>query len=303
MDMSRAITCKQKFQAKTLALMVVLVYNNNEAGENMKYAILIVDLKNSKKMNSEKRINAQYKMKKAIDLLNSIFVHVQKYKVVFSLGDSVQGAFFSPNAALGYFDYLKTLLYPLNICGGIGYGDMFIDLDHYDSNMQDGPAYHNARHAVEISKERDLDIIYINTQTGIYVNELYKIIKKIESKGSNKRKDINNLVNLIYPYYTYKLDLTNYYQEIKSFILSNITNYDKINLDNFDISKLNLKKEYPNNGIILPDASLPQNLAQIIGSLLGTTRENIRQMIEVGEMNQIRNLKIICNRQLHMKGL
>ena len=297
------ITCKRYFQVKALAFMLLVLYNISKEGEKMKYAILIVDIKNSKKMDSEKRMDTQYKMKKSIDLLNIIFANLQKYKVVFSLGDSVQGVFFSPNTALGYFDYLKTLLYPLAISGGVGYGEIFIDLDNFDSNMQDGPAYHNARQAIDICKEGELDIVYVDDQNAIYVNELFKLIKKIEGRGSNKRKDINNLVNLIYPYYTYKLDLKPYLQEIKTYILSNINNYDKINLDNFDISKLLIQNNHSNNSIILPESPLPQSLAHIIGTLLGTTRENIRQMIEVGEMNQIRNLKIICNKQLHMKGL
>lgn len=251
-------------------------------------------------MSSQDRLNFQVKIKNTIDLLNEVYTKSIKYKLVFSLGDSVQGMFYSINAALGFYDSLKTLLYPHAIYGGIGYGEIYIDLEAFDSNMQDGPAYHNARNAIDICKKKDLEIALVDFQNDVYVNEIFKVISKMENRGSGKRKDVNNLVNSLFPYYQKTLDLNKYYQKITSYILSNIHNYDKINIDSLDISNLiTLTKETDQKYVhVLTDTPLPQSLANVIGILLGTTRENIRQMIEVGEMNQIRNLKLICNKLL-----
>lgn len=271
----------------------------------MKYSALIIDIKNSKKMNEEVRNKYQLKLKKSIDILNKLLKDKLKYRVVFSLGDSVQGLFYDLNDAYGYFDLLKNLSYPLELSGGIGYGEVYVDLESFDSNTQDGPAYHNARLALDICKEENLEIVVVDYRNDIYVNESLRVIKSLESKGSRKRKDIANLVNLLYPFYIKHINKEMYYQEITTFILSNVSSYDKINIDIFNIDKLLKLDMDTSNQIknILPATVLPQSLSLIIGEVVDTTRENIRQMIEVGEMNQIRNLKNVVYRILKMKGL
>jgi hypothetical protein len=259
----------------------------------MLYSALIVDIKNSRKLAKDDRHDYQIKMHGALDFLNKLFDKEIKYKVVFSLGDSVQGMFYTASAAYLYFLYLETLVYPLSIRGGIGIGDISIDIKEFDSNMQDGPAYYHAREALEICHERRLDLIVFGTKNDLYINEMLKVISLLRN-GSKKRKDIANLVNLIYPYGIERINRNEYSLLISNYILSNIKNYDRINSRNIDF-----KIEYDfkdDHEIILPTVSIPTSLSQTISEILGTSRENIRQMIESGEMNQIRNLIIIIDK-------
>ena len=262
----------------------------------MAFTALIVDITNSRKLAKDDRQAYQIKMREALDFLNGLFYKEIKYKVVFSLGDSVQGMFYTSSAAYRYFLYLETLVYPLSIRGGIGIGDISIDIEGFDSNMQDGPAYYHAREALDICHDRGLDLIIVGTKNDLYLNEIFKVITKLRN-GSKKRKDVANLVNLLYPYGIERINKKEYSSLISNYILSNIKNYDKINLQNG-----NFKIEYDSkidNETMLPAVSIPTSLSQSISQILGTSRENIRQMIESGEMNQIRNLIIISDKLLH----
>ena len=303
---SRKNTCFVTFQVKALAFILLVLYNIDilRRGEKVKHAALIIDIKNSRKMDNEKRQDYQVKIKQTLDFLNDLCSKAIKYKVVFSLGDSVQGMFYSVNDAIGYFDLLKNLVYPLEIRCGIGYGEIYVDMEEFDSNMQDGPAYHNARSALDLCKDANLNLVIVDYRCDIFVNEIYKVIKIMENRGSNKRKDVYNLINMLYPYTFNKLNKEKYFQKIHTYILSNIHYYDKINVDNIGIKELaNLDMEVDQKiKSILPDVSIPPSLSLLIGNILGTTRENIRQMIEVGEMNQIRNLKVLCDKFIKTKG-
>ena len=260
----------------------------------MNYAAMIIDIKDSRKLDNEKRQYFQKKIQVTINFLNDLLSESIKYKTVFSSGDSIQGLFKSINSALGYYDLFKALIYPLDIRCGIGYGKIDIDIDDFDSNYQDGPAYHNARTAIDLSKENSLDILIVGTKFDLYVNELFRVIKKLESGNNEKRQDIYNLVNLLHPFYIYSISRQNYYSKIKPYILGNITEYQVSDLDDLKEEDLAFdNRGFDESKHLLPPVTIPPSLALVIGNILGTTRENIRQMIEKIEVNQIYNLKLI----------
>ncbi|HHU55956.1 MAG TPA: hypothetical protein GXZ48_04625 [Acholeplasmataceae bacterium] len=255
------------------------------------YCAMMVDIKDSQKLKQDKRIKIQKKLIDVIALLNKTFVNQLKYKLVFNSGDSVQGLFYKPFDALKYYFSLKDLLYPYEVRLGLGVGSIVIDFENYDSNMQDGPAYHNALSALKLAKKENVDaIIETKTKLDYYVNELLYILFILENSQSNNQKDVNNLINLLLPV-GYKIPFT----DLQKYLLTNISQYDKIEISNLDEYDLIDKKSKFSKNIYMP------SLALKISKLLGTSRENIRQIIKNGKINEIRKLRELILKFLEEK--
>jgi len=245
---------------------------------------MMVDIKNSHQLSIEDRKNYQLKINDAITILNNKFASNLKYKMVFSSGDSIQGLFYNLLDAVIYYYLLIDLCYPIEVRCGIGGGELSLDLSNFDSNMQDGPAYHNALKAITKCKDEDVKmIIWLDKKEDYFLNEMFYLSYLYEIRLSDKQADLNNLINLLIPINT-KLE-EDYFQK---YILTNIKHYDKIKVDELDLTNIHMKDE-----LAFQKNILPTNVSKIASDILGTSRENIRQMIINGDLNQIRKLRLL----------
>ena len=129
----------------------------------MKYFVIMIDLKNSKKMNSETRLIVQDKF---IDIVegtaNKLFSTELVTNLCFSAGDSIQGVFHDFTEAVKCYRVIKALMYPYEIRCGIGFGKIIGVDRYYDTNKLDGEAFHNASKAIKYCKENNLDICFVS---------------------------------------------------------------------------------------------------------------------------------------------
>jgi SatD family (SatD) len=253
----------------------------------MRYAAMIIDMINSRKLEHNRRIQAQKNLKKYSEFLNKIFSESMKYKVVFSSGDSVQGLFYHPIHALHYFQFLKHLMEPIKLRSGIGIGELTVDLEGMDSNMQDGPAYYYAQEVIEELKENGGYVkINSNSSHDQYINAYLQILELLENDLTEKRKAVGILMDLLFPVKEIRDD-EGIYQEL----LEDVFNHHELIKDLVVIDTQTFLREI---GVHHTTKSLPTYLSL----LTNTTRQNNEQLIKKGKLNEIKNLKKICQQFL-----
>ena len=114
-----------------------------------KYAVLTIDLKNSKKYASSQRQCIQKYIYEILISLNRLFISDVEKQVDFSGGDELQGLFYSPESAYLFYRFLLLFLNPVKIRAGIGVGTWDVKMSELGTAAQDGKVYHNARYAIE----------------------------------------------------------------------------------------------------------------------------------------------------------
>jgi hypothetical protein len=117
------------------------------------YTVLIMDLKKSRSYSVEDRNSIQKYIVTVIKKLNEVFSSSLARDVEFSAGDEIQGLFISTESAYLYFRMFYMLISPVEIKAGIGIGEWNIKIENASTTAQDGPAYHNARNAIENVKD------------------------------------------------------------------------------------------------------------------------------------------------------
>lgn len=268
----------------------------------MNYAALIVDIIDSKKLSTNKRIHVQQKIKQAIQQLNQLFEDAIKYPLVFSSGDSIQGVFLCPSEAIHYFYLLQCFIYPYQIRFGMGWDTLTIDNAHYDSNMQDGPCYHWAREAIDFAKDNQLNG-YIATYptshlNGSTINALIQATHLLESVLTRKRQQLNTVIHLLFPLnnqflHQYYFDIVlNFFGKPTELLESPLQlNFKEWSLITKKINDTKLEKLDLGERVL---KEVPAFLAPYFGS----TRQNIQQLIKQGQLNEIRQLKKVILNEL-----
>lgn len=264
--------------------------------QKQNYTALNIDIKSSRKLTIEQRLNYQRALKSYLDRLNELFRDDLKYPVVFSAGDSVQGLFYTTSSAYAYFLFVQALLFPIEIRGGLGVGGLTVDMNDFDSNMQDGPAYYRSREAIDYAKKKDYTIVLHSTKVeDLYINELLYTIERLEEDLTAKRKQVALFIDFISPLISNILDskvfldlVTHFFeqQEIQKTMLPLIreTMIERESaLDKEVLSTDRFPRFY--------DRSLVMSLAPLLGEMTLTSRQNIAQMIKQGKIIEIRHLK------------
>lgn len=274
-----------------------------------RYAALIIDLKKSKSYMRIDRTDIQNYIKSTILTLNNLFRPSLKFDVMFSAGDEIQGLFSSPTAAYLYFRLFHMLISPVEIRAGIGIGEWDIKIDGNNSTEQDGPAYHNARHAID-NTEESLGysiLLYSNNESDIYINSAINSATALIDNQSEYQNELLLLTELMFPITAGKaIDIVRfgtveelisqkndmrYYSSWKS--SKNIKKYPLSSLDSisFDFIAVDaLDKEdsfYVSSGKI---KGWPGKLSK----LLGSSRQNTEKSLKSGNIYQARNSAIVA---------
>lgn len=167
----------------------------------LKYASLIVDIRNSREYIQTERNEIQWYIKECISCLNYIFHESVKFDMVFSGGDEIQGLFKSPEAAYLYFRLFNMLVSPVQVRAGLGVGEWNIITDSKISTEQDGPVYHNARYAIEnVDDKLGYELLFYSEQRkDLYINSQINTATILTHKQSEYQNQLQLLTELMYP--------------------------------------------------------------------------------------------------------
>ncbi len=265
----------------------------------MNYTTLMIDIIESKKINKKNREELQIFIKKTLSVLNQIFEPALEFEVIFSAGDEFQGLFKNPQAAILYYRLLSTILAPLQIRCGIGYGEWDIRIKDGTSSEQDGPTYHYARRAMQLTQEKnDYTILFnSNNKNDKYLNTLLNIRNLLIQQQSKTQTTIQLLYELIVPLIDEQsID----YDKIKN-IYKLFEDRNKLTGNETTvIKKYNNQEKFPiyidENLNMAEDMIIEtfkvKGLSTLIASITNTTRQNIENIIKKANIIYIRNIDL-----------
>lgn len=213
-----------------------------------RYVAIIGDIVNSRKIAGEQRKTVQYRLEETLDSVNQRYRDYIVSDFLITLGDEFQGLL-RPNAPL--YEIISCVVEGINadrnkekiieIRFGIGLGRILTDIKKVALGM-DGPAFHYARNALEISHDMkghaivfraepstliEQDEIAINALLGLLAvtrkfwmhkaskfNEILPYLRE-----SKNQKDIASLLNCTQPLVS-KQVASAYWNEIKELELT-----------------------------------------------------------------------------------
>ena len=123
------------------------------------YLALIADVIDSKMV--EERFDLQKQLEKTLQTMNELFGEFLASSFTLTLGDEFQALLKADAPVFQMIDTLRSLLTPTQLRFGIGLGEIVTDIDPLQSIGADGPAYWNARAAINLVHQKN---DYGNTQ-------------------------------------------------------------------------------------------------------------------------------------------
>ena len=123
------------------------------------YLALIADVIDSKMV--QERFDLQKQLEKTLQTMNELFGEFIASNFILTLGDEFQGLLTVDAPVFQIIDTLRSELTPTQLRFGIGLGEIVTDIDPLQSIGADGPAYWNARAAINLVHQKN---DYGNTQ-------------------------------------------------------------------------------------------------------------------------------------------
>ena len=123
------------------------------------YLALIADVIDSKTV--QERFDLQKQLEKTLQKINELFKDYLASSFTLTLGDEFQALLKMDAPVFQIIDTLRSELTPTQLRFGIGLGEIVTDIDPLQSIGADGPAYWNARAAINLVHQKN---DYGNTQ-------------------------------------------------------------------------------------------------------------------------------------------
>lgn len=165
------------------------------------FAVLMVDIKDSRKLSPKARQSAQEELHAAMECTNAIYDRRIEKPLMFSAGDEIQGLFAEPSDAFLAFRMLTLLCVNISLRGGIGIGSWETRISSDLSTEQDGSAYHDARKAINEAKIEKNDTLLV-FQGGVNKLEVQipaaLSIETIQDRSKSQRA-VSRMVEMIRP--------------------------------------------------------------------------------------------------------
>ena len=253
-----------------------------------RYSALMIDLKNSRSYSIQDRNSIQNSILNSINILNKIFKNSIEKEVEFSAGDEIQGLFVSPQSAYLYYRLFSTIIFPIEIHSGIGFGTWDIKVDGASSTAQDGTVYHYARKAIdEAKKSLEYSVLfYSKNKNDIIVNSLINSNNLLAEKQSKYQNNLMLLAEILYPIVSG--DMIEY-KELKE-LLKFIQFEKKENLI-LDIEYPIISTQIEKESFYITEGK-KRGLSTQISKLLGVSRQSVEKAIKTGNIYELRNLTI-----------
>ena len=163
------------------------------------YLALIADVIDSKMV--QERFDLQKQVEKTLQKMNELFGDYLASRFTLTLGDEFQALLEVDAPVFQIIDTLRLELNPTQLRFGIGLGEIVTDIDPLQSIGADGPAYWNARAAINLVHQKN---DYGNTQIyfssgkenqDFFVNSLIASGEAIRSGWRDSQEEI--LLNLL----------------------------------------------------------------------------------------------------------
>ncbi|SHE98528.1 SatD family (SatD) [Atopostipes suicloacalis DSM 15692] len=162
------------------------------------YIAVIGDIYDSRLL--ENREEVQRKLLDVLETINKKYQEEWVSKCSISMGDSFQGLLKMSSPFMQIIFDVELELFPVEFRFGIGIGEITTAIDPLNSQLNDGPAYHHARQAIEIIEKSEQQ--YATRKTNIYlsdqrerkevelINAIFALNTAIKSKWSNRQTEI-----------------------------------------------------------------------------------------------------------------
>ena len=163
------------------------------------YLALIADVIDSKMV--QERLDLQKQVEKTLQKMNELFGDYLASRFTLTLGDEFQALLEVDAPIFQIIDTLRLELNPTQLRFGIGLGEIVTDIDPLQSIGADGPAYWNARAAINfVHQKNDYGNTQIYFSSGkenqdFFVNSLIASGEAIRSGWRESQEEI--LLNLL----------------------------------------------------------------------------------------------------------
>lgn len=282
------------------------------------YTALMMDIRNSRAYPVEDRNDIQFYITKVIHNLNILFQDEIACAVDFSAGDEIQGLFNSPEASYMYLRLFNMFIFPVETKAGMGTGAWTIRTSEAGTTAQDGPAYHNARRAIDEAKnsfEYSTLIFSGNTMDPI-VNSAINMYSVLAGRLNEYQNELMLFAELLFPISIRGIvkpgmtgllsDLIFYRNEIPYYRRQQVKNsnsahsYPFEEIDGFrDWERcIPIDAGYDSNGFFIT-AGKTRGLSTRISSILGKTRQSIDKSLKSACIYEMRNATITALRLLY----
>jgi len=121
------------------------------------YCVVIGDISKSRELRDRAAIQERFKA--AIEEINQRFTDCIVSKFLVTIGDEFQGVLNDVAKSYDVIVAMQELLYPVQFVFGVGVGTITTEIAPEAIGM-DGPAFHNARAALEEGKEEGYEVRY-----------------------------------------------------------------------------------------------------------------------------------------------
>ena len=276
-----------------------------------KYASLIIDIENSRKYHDNDRNDIQMKLMKCVEMLNEMFYESLEFSVTFSAGDEIQGLFVDAASALMYFRLLEIIMQPVRFRAGIGIGEWTIKIENGISTQQDGPAYHNARRAIEeIYKSQINNVKIYSGGEDFIANHLINASGQLKRQQMPMQNYLQVLNELIYPFVVNNIlddDFANLAAEIITIKSEMTRNRQRLsvtgirgNMRKFEIGVIGLDLKKIISPIYVDRCEEVETLifrnmsALVLAQILQSSRQNASIVMKRGNVLKIRELDYVA---------
>lgn len=275
-----------------------------------RYVSLIIDIEKSRMYTNLERVEIQEYLITCIEKLNILFKNGIVYDVTFSAGDELQGLFADTVTAVLFLRMLELLVKPVKIRAGIGIGELSVKIEGGLSTQQDGPAYHKAREAINRVHEMQTQRYRIlsNKDEDILANHLLNASMALKQQQIYMQNIILLMLEFLYPFVNENIVLDdswilkelllkkyNYQIGHQGFSVAGRSKINNENIKNQALYNENLmfikEKIYINGECEDTESSIIRKaMSGSIAEIIGTTRQNIDNIIRRGNSLIIRNL-------------
>ena len=275
-----------------------------------RYAAIIIDIKNSRKMMSQDRIDAQQKLFDIVEFINDIYQDVLIKELDFSAGDSIQGLFKNLRNAFNAYLFIRNLFHPFELRCGIGFAAInnfnSIPRKNLTTNMIDGEAYHLAHQALMVSKETNKNFLLYShyVKSDILINQIMSTVDLLMKSQTANQSNIGNIFNLLYPinYHNLIINVSRYSQFLINIMKENSNNHFNFSselycqlMETINYASRKNQRDDQNmdfNRRVFYENIFSTKLDVLLSEFFNTSRQNISKIKQSGHIEEIRKLEL-----------
>ncbi|HAL62094.1 MAG TPA: hypothetical protein DCP08_06780 [Chloroflexi bacterium] len=150
------------------------------------YCVVIGDISKSRELRDRAAIQERFKA--AIEEINQRFTDFIVSRFLVTIGDEFQGVLNDVANSYDVIVAMRELLYPVQFVFGVGVGTITTEIAPEAIGM-DGPAFHNARAALEEGKEEGYEVRYrgLGEPFDYLINAMLVLIEALKRRWTERQ--------------------------------------------------------------------------------------------------------------------